>query len=203
MNRSLSNVLFAGIAPSAPVTAGKAIEGKVVEASVADVVDSLASAESVVITPGYGLAVSRAQAAVAEMVTTLRAKGVNVRFGIHPVAGRLPGQVGLLARSLPHTLNEAAQMNVLLAEAGVPYDVVLEMDEINDDLSSTDVVLVIGANDTVNPIAKEKGSPIEGMPVLSVWDAKQVFVMKRGMAAGYADVPNPLFYYPNNKCVLV
>ena len=142
----------------------------------------LLHASSVVITPGYGMAVAQAQYPVAEMTRILRAKGVNVRFGIHPVAGRLPGH-----------------MNVLLAEAKVPYDIVLEMDEINDDLSETDVVLVIGANDTVNPAASEDPtSPIAGMPVLKVWEAKDVIVFKRSMAAGYAGVQNPLFFRDNS-----
>jgi len=136
-----------------------------------------------VITPGYGMAVAQAQHGVADLVQKLRERGVDVRFGIHPVAGRLPGH-----------------MNVLLAEAKVPYDIVLEMDEINDDLASTDVVLVIGANDTVNPAAAEDpGSPIAGMPVLRVWEAHNVIVFKRSMASGYAGVPNPLFYRDNTQ----
>jgi NAD(P) transhydrogenase subunit beta len=135
----------------------------------------------VVITPGYGMAVAQAQYPVADLTRRLREKGVEVRFGIHPVAGRLPGH-----------------MNVLLAEAKVPYDIVLEMDEINDDLPETDVVLVIGANDTVNPAAAEDpSSPIAGMPVLRVWEAKNVIVFKRSMAAGYAGVQNPLFFRDN------
>ena len=135
------------------------------------------------ITPGYGMATAQAQYAVADLTRKLRDKGIDVRFGIHPVAGRLPGH-----------------MNVLLAEAKVPYDIVLEMDEINDDLGDTDVVLVIGANDTVNPAAKEQpGSPIAGMPVLEVWDAKDVIVFKRSMATGYAGVQNPLFFKENTQ----
>jgi NAD(P) transhydrogenase subunit beta len=134
-----------------------------------------------VITPGYGMAVAKAQYPVADLVARLRASGVDVKFGVHPVAGRLPGH-----------------MNVLLAEAKVPYDIVLEMDEINDDLASTDIVLVIGANDTVNPAALEDpGSPIAGMPVLEVWHATQVIVFKRSMAPGYAGVQNPLFFREN------
>ena len=133
------------------------------------------------ITPGYGMAVAQAQYPVAEMTKKLREKGVDVRFGIHPVAGRLPGH-----------------MNVLLAEAKVPYDIVLEMDEVNDDFPETDVVLVIGANDTVNPAAlEEPGSPIAGMPVLEVWNARDVIVFKRSMATGYAGVQNPLFFKDN------
>jgi NAD(P) transhydrogenase subunit beta len=143
----------------------------------------LAGASSVVITPGYGMAVAQAQYPVAEITRILREKGVKVRFGIHPVAGRLPGH-----------------MNVLLAEAKVPYDIVLEMDEINDDLSDTDVVLVIGANDTVNPAAEDDPtSPIAGMPVLRVWDAGNVIVFKRSMAVGYAGVQNPLFFKDNTS----
>ena len=136
-----------------------------------------------IITPGYGMAVAQAQGAVAELTRKLRDKGVDVRFGIHPVAGRLPGH-----------------MNVLLAEAKVPYDIVLEMDEINDDFPQTDVVLVIGANDTVNPAAMDDpSSPIAGMPVLKVWEAKDVIVFKRSMAVGYAGVANPLFYRENSQ----
>jgi len=141
----------------------------------------LESASSVIITPGYGMAVAQAQYPVADLVARLRERGVDVRFGIHPVAGRLPGH-----------------MNVLLAEAKVPYDIVLGMDEINDDFASTGVVLVIGANDTVNPAAAEDpGSPIAGMPVLKVWEAENVIVFKRSMAAGYAGVQNPLFFREN------
>jgi NAD(P) transhydrogenase len=128
------------------------------------------------------MAVAKAQYAISDFVKALRAKGINVRFAIHPVAGRMPGQC-----------------NVLLAEASVPYDIVLEMDEINDDFPETDVTLVIGANDTVNPIALEPGSAIAGMPVLHAWKSKQVVIMKRGMASGYADVPNPMFYMENTK----
>ena len=147
------------------------------------VADLLVHAKSVVITPGYGMAVAQAQYPVAEMTRKLRAKGVDVRFGIHPVAGRLPGH-----------------MNVLLAEAKVPYDIVLEMDEINDDLPEVDVVLVIGANDTVNPAAlEEPNSPIAGMPVIEVWNAKDVIVFKRSMATGYAGVQNPLFFKDNTQ----
>jgi NAD(P) transhydrogenase len=128
------------------------------------------------------MAVAKAQYAISDFVKFLRARGVNVRFAIHPVAGRMPGQC-----------------NVLLAEASVPYDIVLEMDEINDDFGETDVTLVIGANDTVNPIAMEPGSAIAGMPVLHAWKSKHVVIMKRGMASGYADVPNPMFYMENTK----
>ncbi|KAL2863278.1 putative nicotinamide nucleotide transhydrogenase [Aspergillus lucknowensis] len=180
MNRSLTNVLFGGIA--APQQAQKKIEGEVTQTSIEETVDALANAESVIIIVGYGMAVAKAQYALAEITHMLRAKGVNVRFAIHPVAGRMPGQC-----------------NVLLAEASVPYDIVLEMDEINDDFADTDVTLVIGANDTVNPIALEPDSPISGMPVLQAWKSKEVIVMKRGMSSGYADVPNPMFYMPGTR----
>ncbi|KIW65354.1 NAD(P)(+) transhydrogenase (AB-specific), alpha subunit [Phialophora macrospora] len=181
MNRSLTNVLFGGIAPISQ-DAGKEITGTVTKTTVEETVDALASAESVIIVVGYGMAVAKAQYAIAEMVALLRSKGVRVRFAIHPVAGRMPGQC-----------------NVLLAEASVPYDIVLEMDEINDDFPDTDLTLVIGANDTVNPIALEPGSPIAGMPVLHAWKSKMVVVMKRGMSSGYADVPNPMFYMPGTR----
>ena len=151
------------------------------EVTTSEVAKMLTGARSVVIAPGYGMAVAQAQYPVAEMTARLREQGVNVRFAIHPVAGRLPGH-----------------MNVLLAEAKVPYDIVLEMDEINDDFADTDVVLVIGANDTVNPAANEPGSPISGMPVLKVWEAGQVVVFKRSMNAGYAGVQNPLFFNENS-----
>jgi len=162
---------------------GKAIEGEVAPVTVDEVGALLRDASEVVIVPGYGMAVAQAQATISEITKNLRSKGVKVRFGIHPVAGRLPGH-----------------MNVLLAEAKVPYDIVLEMDEINEDFSSTDVVLVIGANDIVNPGALEDpGSPIAGMPVLEVWKARTVVVSKRSMAAGYAGVDNPLFYKENTR----
>jgi NAD(P) transhydrogenase len=180
MNRSLVNVLFGGIA--APTTSDYKVEGSVTQTSVDDTAEALTNAESVIIVVGYGMAVAKAQYAISDITQMLRAKGVRVRFAIHPVAGRMPGQC-----------------NVLLAEASVPYDIVLEMDEINDDFGETDVTLVIGANDTVNPIALEPGSPIAGMPVLHAWKSKQVVVMKRGMASGYADVPNPMFYMPGTR----
>ncbi|EAQ86424.1 conserved hypothetical protein [Chaetomium globosum CBS 148.51] len=180
MNRSLVNVLFGGIA--APTTSDYKVEGTVTQTNVEDTAEALTNAESVIIVVGYGMAVAKAQYAISDITQMLRAKGVRVRFAIHPVAGRMPGQC-----------------NVLLAEASVPYDIVLEMDEINDDFGETDVTLVIGANDTVNPIALEPGSPIAGMPVLHAWKSKQVVVMKRGMASGYADVPNPMFYMPGTR----
>ena len=182
MNRSFLSVIAGGFGIQAS-SAGEAEQADHREIHVDDAAELLNSASSVVITPGYGMAVAQAQYPVAELTRILRDRGVNVRFGIHPVAGRLPGH-----------------MNVLLAEAKVPYDIVLEMDEINDELSVTDVVLVIGANDTVNPSATEDpGSPIAGMPVLRVWEASNVIVFKRSMAAGYAGVQNPLFFRDNTQ----
>ncbi|KAL2875296.1 hypothetical protein SGCOL_009459 [Colletotrichum sp. CLE4] len=181
MNRSLTNVLFGGIS-STPAQTDYKMEGVVTQTNVEDTAEALVNAENVIIVVGYGMAVAKAQYAISEITGMLRAKGINVRFAIHPVAGRMPGQC-----------------NVLLAEASVPYDIVLEMEEINDDFGETDVTLVIGANDTVNPIALEPGSPIAGMPVLQAWKSKQVIVMKRGMASGYADVPNPMFYMPGTR----
>jgi len=182
MNRSFLSVIAGGFGIEAP-SVGDEDYGDHREVDAESAADMLVSASSVVITPGYGMAVAQAQHGVADLVQKLRERGVDVRFGIHPVAGRLPGH-----------------MNVLLAEAKVPYDIVLEMDEINDDLASTDVVLVIGANDTVNPAAAEDpGSPIAGMPVLRVWEAHNVIVFKRSMASGYAGVPNPLFYRDNTQ----
>ncbi len=183
MNRSFVSVIAGGFGSDGAVSGEARDYGEHREIQADDVADLLAHASSVVITPGYGMAVAQAQYPVAEMTRKLRAKGVEVRFGIHPVAGRLPGH-----------------MNVLLAEAKVPYDIVLEMDEINDDLPDTDVVLVIGANDTVNPAAMEEpGSPIAGMPVIEVWKAREVIVFKRSMATGYAGVQNPLFFKENTQ----
>ena len=183
MNRSFVSVIAGGFGSDGAVTGEARDYGEHREIDAEGAADLLQSASSVVITPGYGMAVAQAQYPVAELTSKLRAKGIAVRFGIHPVAGRLPGH-----------------MNVLLAEAKVPYDIVLEMDEINEDLSDTDVVLVIGANDTVNPAAlEEPGSPIAGMPVLEVWKAKQVIVFKRSMATGYAGVQNPLFFKENTQ----
>jgi NAD(P) transhydrogenase subunit beta len=180
MNRSFLSVIAGGFGIEAP-SGAEAEYGEHREIDAESAADMLAGASSVVITPGYGMAVAQAQHGVADLVQKLRERGIDVRFGIHPVAGRLPGH-----------------MNVLLAEAKVPYDIVLEMDEINDDLSQTDVVLVIGANDTVNPAAAEDpSSPIAGMPVLRVWEAQNVIVFKRSMASGYAGVQNPLFYREN------
>ncbi|HPG78334.1 MAG TPA: Re/Si-specific NAD(P)(+) transhydrogenase subunit beta [Piscinibacter sp.] len=187
MNRNFISVIaggFGGGAP-APAGAGGAAQpaGEVTPISAVETAELLKEAKNVVIVPGYGMAVAQAQHVVCEITKILRAKGVNVRFGIHPVAGRMPGH-----------------MNVLLAEAKVPYDIVLEMDEINEDFPETDVSMVIGANDIVNPAAQEDpGSPIAGMPVLEVWKAKTSIVMKRSMASGYAGVDNPLFYKENNR----
>jgi H+-translocating NAD(P) transhydrogenase subunit beta len=182
MNRSFISVIAGGFGNEGSVAEDRDY-GEHTEISADDTAELLREASSVVITPGYGMAVAQAQSAVAELTRHLRDKGIDVRFGIHPVAGRLPGH-----------------MNVLLAEAKVPYDVVLEMDEINDDLADTDVVLVIGANDTVNPAATEDpGSPIAGMPVLRVWEAERVIVFKRSMNTGYAGVQNPLFFRENSR----
>ena len=183
MNRSFVSVIAGGFGSDGGTAGEDRDYGDHREIQAADVAELLGNASSVVITPGYGMAVAQAQYPVAEMTRKLREKGVAVRFGIHPVAGRLPGH-----------------MNVLLAEARVPYDIVLEMDEINADFPSTDVVLVIGANDTVNPAAlEEPGSPIAGMPVLEVWNATDVIVFKRSMATGYAGVQNPLFFKDNTQ----
>ena len=188
MNRNFISVIaggFGGGAP-APAAAGGAAaqpEGEVVPVSAVETAELLKEAKSVIIVPGYGMAVAQAQHTVFEITKLLRDKGVNIRFGIHPVAGRMPGH-----------------MNVLLAEAKVPYDIVLEMDEINEDFPETDVTMVIGANDIVNPAAQDDPtSPIAGMPVLEVWKAKTSIVMKRSMASGYAGVDNPLFYKDNNR----
>ena len=182
MNRSFVSVIAGGFGSDGG-SAEDRDYGEHREIQADEVAALLADASSVVITPGYGMAVAQAQYPVAEMTRKLREKGVEVRFGIHPVAGRLPGH-----------------MNVLLAEAKVPYDIVLEMDEVNDDFPETDVVLVIGANDTVNPAAMEEpGSPIAGMPVLEVWKARDVIVFKRSMATGYAGVQNPLFFKDNTQ----
>ncbi len=183
MNRSFISVIAGGFGVEAGTVSGDTDYGEHREITAEGAAELLSEAHSVVITPGYGMAVAQAQYPVAELTSQLRKKGVDVRFGIHPVAGRLPGH-----------------MNVLLAEAKVPYDIVLEMDEINDDLPETDVVLVIGANDTVNPAAiDEPGSPIAGMPVLTVWEARNVIVFKRSMATGYAGVQNPLFFKENTQ----
>jgi len=187
MNRSFISVIAGGFgtASAAPKPAGGAAQpaGEVIPVNASETAELLREAKSVIIVPGYGMAVAQAQHTVCEITKYLRTKDVNVRFGIHPVAGRMPGH-----------------MNVLLAEAKVPYDIVFEMDELNDDFPKTDVVMVIGANDIVNPGAQDDPtSPIAGMPVLEVWKAKTSIVMKRSMASGYAGVDNPLFYKENNR----
>jgi NAD(P) transhydrogenase subunit beta len=183
MNRSFISVIAGGFGVETGTVASDVDYGEHREITAEGAAELLSEAHSVIITPGYGMAVAQAQYPVAELTSQLRKKGVDVRFGIHPVAGRLPGH-----------------MNVLLAEAKVPYDIVLEMDEINDDFPETDVVLVIGANDTVNPAAiDEPNSPIAGMPVLTVWEARNVIVFKRSMATGYAGVQNPLFFKENTQ----
>ncbi|ROZ63219.1 Re/Si-specific NAD(P)(+) transhydrogenase subunit beta [Ramlibacter sp. WS9] len=187
MNRNFFSVIAGGFGSGAgkPAAKGDAAQpaGEVAPISALETAELLKEAKSVIIVPGYGMAVAQAQHTVFEITKHLREKGVNIRFGIHPVAGRMPGH-----------------MNVLLAEAKVPYDIVMEMDELNDDFPATDVAMVIGANDIVNPSAQDDpGSPIAGMPVLEVWKAKTSIVMKRSMASGYAGVDNPLFYKENNR----
>ena len=182
MNRSFISVILGGFGQTSSSSATADEDQVVQEISVEELAEELRNADSVIIVPGYGMAVAQAQNGISEITKLLRERGINVRFGIHPVAGRLP-----------------CHMNVLLAEAHVPYDIVLEMDEINDDFPKTDVVLVIGANDTVNPAAAEDpNSPIAGMPVLEVWKARQVVILKRGMATGYSGVENPLFFRENS-----
>jgi len=188
MNREISSVILGGMGTKS--TGGETdmsiYEGVHTEINVDQCVDALNEADSVIIVPGYGLAVAKAQYAIADIVAKLTKQGTKVRFGIHPVAGRMPGQ-----------------LNVLLAEAGVPYDVVEEMEEINEDFNDTDVVLVIGANDTVNSAAiDDPNSIIAGMPVLEVWNAKNVIIMKRSMAQGYAGVENPVFFKENTDMLL-
>jgi len=186
MNRNFISVIAGGFGSEggAPAPAGGAQPaGEVNPILAAETAELLRESKNVIIVPGYGMAVAQAQHTVYEITKVLREKGVNVRFGIHPVAGRMPGH-----------------MNVLLAEAKVPYDIVLEMDELNEDFPNTDVAMIIGANDIVNPAAQEDpASPIAGMPVLEVWKAKTSIVMKRSMATGYAGVDNPLFYKDNNR----
>jgi NAD(P) transhydrogenase subunit beta len=186
MNRSFISVIAGGFGTGGgtpAAAAGVQPVGEVTAISGTETAEMLRNAKKVIIVPGYGMAVAQAQHTVFEITKHLREKGVSVRFGIHPVAGRMPGH-----------------MNVLLAEAKVPYDIVLEMDEINDDFPDTDVAMVIGANDIVNPAAEDDPtSPIAGMPVLQVWNAKTSIVMKRSMASGYAGVDNPLFYKENNR----
>jgi NAD(P) transhydrogenase subunit beta len=185
MNRNFLSVIAGGFGTKPKANSGPAteIEGEVVATSVEEVADLLTSAKEVMIIPGYGMAVAQAQHMVSDISKTLLKKGINVRFGIHPVAGRMPGH-----------------MNVLLAEAKVPYDIVFEMEEINEDFPNVDVSIVIGANDIVNPAAQEvPDSPIAGMPVLEPWFGKNTIVLKRGMATGYAGVENPLFYKENTR----
>jgi len=189
MNRNFISVIAGGFGSGGGKPAAKADgaaaepQGEVVPVSATETAEMLRESKNVIIVPGYGMAVAQAQHTVFEITRTLREKGVNVRFGIHPVAGRMPGH-----------------MNVLLAEAKVPYDIVFEMDELNDDFPDTDVAIVIGANDIVNPAAQDDPtSPIAGMPVLEVWKARTSIVMKRSMASGYAGVDNPLFYKDNNR----
>ena len=181
MNRHFVSVILGGF--GGPAGEQMAVEGEQIAIDADGVATALNEADNIIIIPGYGMAVAQAQQAVSELTTKLRAKGKNVRFAIHPVAGRLPGH-----------------MNVLLAEAKVPYDIVLEMDEINEDFPSTDVAIVIGSNDIVNPAAQDDpNSPIAGMPVLECWKAKQVFVSKRGQGTGYSGIENPLFYKDNTR----
>jgi NAD(P) transhydrogenase subunit beta len=187
MNRGFISVILGGFgtAGAKPAASGsaQAPAGEVTSVDAAEVAEMLKTARSVIFVPGYGMAVAQAQHPIREITDILRKSGVNVRFAIHPVAGRLPGH-----------------MNVLLAEANVPYDIVLEMDEINEDFSGTDAVVIVGANDVVNPAAQtDESSPIYGMPVLEVWKAKTCVVLKRGMASGYAGVDNPLFYNNNSR----
>lgn len=185
MNRSFISVILGGFGSDGGSSGEERDYGEHTETTPEEVAALLKDSKKVMITPGYGMAVAQAQYPVADMTRKLREMGVDVTFGIHPVAGRLPGH-----------------MNVLLAEAKVPYDIVLEMDEVNDDFGEVDVVLVIGANDTVNPIAEEPGSPIAGMPVLKVWEARRVIVFKRSMGTGYAGVQNPLFFKENSDMLL-
>ncbi|MEM9726043.1 MAG: NAD(P)(+) transhydrogenase (Re/Si-specific) subunit beta [Pseudomonadota bacterium] len=182
MNRSFISVILGGWGGEAQ-SSGQAVEGEMIPTDGDSVAQMLEDADEVIIVPGYGLAVAQAQSSVSELTRRLRAKGKNVRFAIHPVAGRLPGH-----------------MNVLLAEAKVPYDIVLEMEEINDDFPSNDVAIIIGANDIVNPAAQDDpGSPIAGMPVLEVWKSKNVIVSKRGKGTGYSGIENPLFFKENTR----
>ena len=184
MNRSLANVIFGGFGTGGGGSSTNSeIEGTITETNADEVAEELKEAKEVMIVPGYGMAVAQAQHVVKDITETLRGQDVNVRFAIHPVAGRLPGH-----------------MNVLLAEANVPYDIVFEMDEINDDLPEVDVLLVVGANDIVNPSALEdSSSPIAGMPVIEAWNAKSVVALKRSMAAGYSGVENPLYFKDNTN----
>ena len=183
MNRNFISVILGGWGDATGPT--QEIDGEMIATDIETVSSSLNEAKNVIIVPGYGMAVAQAQSSVSELTSRLRNKKKNVRFGIHPVAGRLPGH-----------------MNVLLAEAKVPYDIVLEMDEINEDFSDTDVVLILGANDIVNPAALEDpNSPIAGMPVLEVWKSSQVYIFKRGQGRGYSGIENPLFFKENSRMI--
>ena len=183
MNRSLANVIFGGFGQMEAVPEWREIEGSITETSSEEVATELKEAKEVMIVPGYGMAVAQAQHVIKEITERLRSQEVNVRFAIHPVAGRLPGH-----------------MNVLLAEANVPYDIVFEMDEVNDELPEVDLLMVVGANDIVNPSALEdSSSPIAGMPVIEAWKAKSVVALKRSMAAGYSGVENPLYFKDNTN----
>jgi NAD(P) transhydrogenase subunit beta len=183
MNRNFFSVIAGGFGSDGGTGPAATVEGEVVATNAEEAAEMLADAKEVMIIPGYGMAVAQAQHTVSELTKTLRDKGVNVRFGIHPVAGRMPGH-----------------MNVLLAEARIPYDIVFEMDEINDDFPKIDVSLIIGANDVVNPSAQDDpNSPIAGMPVMECWKGHTTIVMKRGMASGYAGVDNPLFFKENTR----
>jgi NAD/NADP transhydrogenase beta subunit len=181
MNRNFLSVILGGWGTSTGPQ--MEVEGEMIATDVASVASDISEASSVIIVPGYGMAVAQAQSAVSELTRRLRDRGKSVRFAIHPVAGRLPGH-----------------MNVLLAEAKVPYDIVLEMDEINEDFNDTDIVIILGANDIVNPAAQEDpNSPIAGMPVLEVWKARQVIISKRGQGRGYSGIENPLFFKDNSR----
>jgi len=186
MNRDIFNVLFGGMNTITPAAGADSGPKEHVETSVAQTAEYLCNAKEVLVVPGYGMAMARAQTAMGELANLLRKHNINMKFGVHPVAGRMPGQ-----------------MNVLLAEAGVPHEWVLEMDEVNPDMESNDVVLVVGANDVVNSAAQEvEGCAIWGMPVIEVWRAKKVIFCKRSMAGGYADLDNPVFYKENTEMLL-
>ena len=181
MNRNFISVILGGWGTS--TSSQKEVEGEMIPTDISTVFSDLADAQNIIIVPGYGMAVAQAQSTVSEITRRLRDKGKVVRFAIHPVAGRLPGH-----------------MNVLLAEAKVPYDIVLEMDEINEDFPDTDMVIILGANDIVNPAAQDDpNSPIAGMPVLEVWKAEQVIISKRGQGRGYSGIENPLFFKENSR----